>query len=240
MRGGVVDVLASLTASLPRIAAIITLVNDANVAVLAEAQALEPQLGHPLRNVIYLKSLTGIGGGAITSGVVITGNRGIAFEPGHIVVRPDGRECVCGQRGCFVAEAGPEVVLEAAGLETLMTTAGVATAVAELVDRVRAREPRALAAVAAAGRVVEATIVNLATTLNPERVILGGYWAEVFDALRISPRLGLPNGFIFESLTGGDGGEPNLVVPGRLGARAARLGALHSAVDRALADPQLV
>jgi predicted NBD/HSP70 family sugar kinase len=233
---GAVDVLSSLTAALPRVEGMVTLVNDANVAVLAEAHALAAELGHPLRDVIYLKSLTGIGGGAITSGVVITGSKGIAFEPGHIVVRPHGRDCVCGQTGCFVAETGPEVVLEWAGLDALMGTAGVSVAVAELVDRVRAQEPRAVAAVAAAGRAIESMIVSLATTLNPERVILGGYWAEVFDGLQISPRLGLPDGSIFQILTLDEQGEPNLVVPGRLGARAARLGALNYAIDRALSD----
>src|SRR5665213_1365830 len=44
---------------------------------------------------------TGIGGGIILEGRLYRGGFGIAGEPGHIRVVPDGRTCGCGNRGCW-------------------------------------------------------------------------------------------------------------------------------------------
>lgn len=232
---GSVDLLGLLTASIPSLAGKAMLVNDANMAGGAEARALARELGEPLNDVLYLKSFTGIGGAAITGGQLVTGHRGIGFEPGHILVKPGGRPCVCGRRGCFVAEAGPDTVLEAAGLRGLADSAGMSVAVDELIDRVRAREPQALAAVSALGDNLEDFIINIALSFDPRRVILGGYWADVFDALQIAPDLGLPNpNMLRDAWATSLSGEGPFVVPGKLGARAARTGAIRYAVDLVL------
>lgn len=237
LRWGRVDLLAEFIQRVPRLDGACLLVNDANMAAVAEADALATELGRRVADLLYLKSLTGIGGGAITDGHLLTGARGIGFEPGHLLVRPGGRPCMCGRTGCFMAEAGPEAVLEDAGLGPLAERAGVSVAVAELVDRARTREPSALAALRRAGEIIQTVIVDLSLAFDPSVVVLGGYWADVFDALGIADDLG-----VGEASSLRVGWSPTLgslpyVVAGRLGPRAARTGAMRYAIDRLLTDP---
>jgi glucokinase len=73
--------------------------NDANLGAVGEALF---GAGRDYRPLFYLTLSTGIGGGIITAGQ--TPDRGAdsyAGEIGHITIRPDGPECLCGARGCF-------------------------------------------------------------------------------------------------------------------------------------------
>ncbi len=56
-------------------------------------------------NYIAMVVSTGVGGGIVLDGRLLDGRLGNAGHIGHIVVVPDGRECVCGSRGCLEAEA---------------------------------------------------------------------------------------------------------------------------------------
>jgi glucokinase len=73
--------------------------NDANVAALGEAR-FGAGMGHlPL---FYMTVSTGIGGGLILAdGSVYRGANSWACEIGHMTIRPDGPECLCGARGCL-------------------------------------------------------------------------------------------------------------------------------------------
>ena len=44
---------------------------------------------------------TGIGGGIYIDGKIWRGADSYAGELGHLTIRPDGPECLCGARGCF-------------------------------------------------------------------------------------------------------------------------------------------
>lgn len=47
----------------------------------------------------------GVGLGVMSGGRLLTGNRGLAGEVGHITVAPEGRRCGCGNVGCLETEA---------------------------------------------------------------------------------------------------------------------------------------
>jgi glucokinase len=73
--------------------------NDANVGALGEALY---GAGRGYRPLFYMTLSTGIGGGIITSGdSIYRGADSYAGEIGHLTIRPDGPECLCGSRGCF-------------------------------------------------------------------------------------------------------------------------------------------
>lgn len=72
--------------------------NDANVGALAEATCGAAQGFDPL---FYMTISTGIGGGIVSGGEVLRGIDGMAGEIGHVPIRPDGPECLCGGRGCL-------------------------------------------------------------------------------------------------------------------------------------------
>jgi glucokinase len=76
--------------------------NDVHVGVLGEHRA---GAGRPYREMLGVWVGTGVGGGLVLGGKLHEG-RGAAGEIGHMVVRPDGRPCSCGRRGCLEAYAG--------------------------------------------------------------------------------------------------------------------------------------
>ena len=76
----------------------VRLVNDANAAAFAEA---EIGAARGAQSVIVVTLGTGVGGGVILDGKLLTGYTGAASELGHMVVRKDGEPCTCGRRGCF-------------------------------------------------------------------------------------------------------------------------------------------
>jgi glucokinase len=72
--------------------------NDANVGGLGEAIH---GAGRGCRPLFYMTLSTGIGGGIITEHGVYRGADSYAGEIGHLSIRPEGPECLCGARGCF-------------------------------------------------------------------------------------------------------------------------------------------
>jgi len=72
--------------------------NDANVGALGEAVHGAGQGARPL---FYLQISTGIGGGIVVDDRIYRGADSYAGEIGHLTIRPDGPECLCGARGCF-------------------------------------------------------------------------------------------------------------------------------------------
>ena len=72
--------------------------NDANVGALGEARFGAGQQFSPL---FYMTLSTGIGGGIYEDGRIWRGADSYGGEIGHLTIRPDGPECLCGWRGCF-------------------------------------------------------------------------------------------------------------------------------------------
>ena len=76
--------------------------NDANVAALAEALV---GCAKGAQSAVIVTLGTGVGGGVVLDGKMLTGYTGAASELGHMVIRAGGEECTCGRRGCFEAYA---------------------------------------------------------------------------------------------------------------------------------------
>ncbi|MGH9719366.1 MAG: ROK family protein [Bryobacteraceae bacterium] len=72
--------------------------NDANVGALGEARYGSGAGSSPL---FYMTLSTGIGGGIFEGGRIWRGADSYGGEIGHLTIRPDGPECLCGARGCF-------------------------------------------------------------------------------------------------------------------------------------------
>lgn len=72
--------------------------NDANVGALGEAHH---GAGRGYSPLFYMTLSTGIGGGIFGDGKVWRGADSYGGEIGHLTIRPDGPECLCGAYGCF-------------------------------------------------------------------------------------------------------------------------------------------
>ncbi|MBQ1212220.1 MAG: ROK family protein [Clostridia bacterium] len=90
----------SVTEELKKLTGIekIEIANDANAAALGEAVA---GAAKGARSSVMITLGTGVGGGVILDGKILTGINGAAAELGHTVVKTDGELCSCGRRGCF-------------------------------------------------------------------------------------------------------------------------------------------
>jgi predicted NBD/HSP70 family sugar kinase len=199
---------------------------DTTVAAVAELSLLPG-----VTDMVYIKSNSGIGGALIVAGQLVEGGHGVAGALGHIPIDHDGALCGCGQRGCLVTVAGPDVVLAAAGLGGLLNSAGLTTALDELTRRVAAGDPRAEAAWESAAGWIGRALQILTLTLDPQTIVLGGYWAQLVDSIErhfVSNHPGTAATQLWSN--------PR-VLAGQLGADAALLGAVWSARDRLLADP---
>jgi glucokinase len=94
-----------------RIGVPVVVENDANAAVWAETM-LGAARGQ--EHVMLVAVGTGIGAGIVINGQLYRGRWGIAGEPGHYRVVPEGRLCGCGNRGCWEQYAsGNALVAEA-------------------------------------------------------------------------------------------------------------------------------
>lgn len=73
--------------------------NDANVAALGE---MWKGGGKGFKSIVMITLGTGVGGGVIINGKILTGSNGAAGEIGHLVIRTDEPDtCGCGKHGCL-------------------------------------------------------------------------------------------------------------------------------------------
>lgn len=221
-----VDLRGIFRSLLPELTCPLSLVGDARMGGWAEYQHLRRSGADDLTDMVYLKSDTGIGGIVVTRGEILVGGHGMAFVPGHMSIDPNGEPCACGQRGCLVTVAGPEVVVTRAGLGAVLAADGVTTAVDTLLERADAGEPAALAALAAAGEWLGRFMTLLLVGLDPTVIVLGGYWAAAFDHLRA----GMAHTFGVLAPGAGELYSDSTVRAAALGAKANIVGAVDLAV----------
>ncbi|SIO06541.1 ROK family transcriptional regulator [Agromyces cerinus] len=225
---GEVDVLGGLRSRLPSLPGSMNLESDAWLAAVAERAILAST-----EHLLYIKSNSGIGGAILSNGRLVGGAHGVGGALGHIVIVPDGELCDCGQRGCLVTVAGPDVLLERAGLADLVAERGLAAAVDELSSQITAGGTPAAAAWADALPWIARSLQVLSMATDPEAIVIGGFWAEHTASIEHAFRSNRP------TLAMSRGGAPAIpaVVAGQLGADAALLGAAWAARDRLLAAP---
>ncbi|MEN3307655.1 MAG: hypothetical protein V7603_3857 [Micromonosporaceae bacterium] len=151
----------------------VTVDNDANLAVRAEHR-YGAHAG--TANLVYLTSEVGVGAGIVADGQLLHGGRGYAGEIGHLPVVPGGPACACGRRGCLEAVASVGSLLRRLGDDEPVD---LEPEVADLVRRARAHEPQVLAALRDLGQHLGHGVALLANLVNPEVVILGGYYVPL-------------------------------------------------------------
>ena len=81
--------------------------HDVRVGGIAEARL---GAGRGQRHVLFVAIGTGIAAALVVGGAGYGGAHGAAGEVGHIVVRPGGKPCLCGGRGCLEAVASAKAI----------------------------------------------------------------------------------------------------------------------------------
>ncbi|MGV9354347.1 ROK family protein [Streptomyces misionensis] len=198
-------------------------------ALLAERLGVPVALGHDVRTgglaegrigagrgadrFLFVPLGTGIAGAIGIDGRVESGAHGFAGEIGHIVVRPGGAPCPCGQRGCLERYASAAAVSEAwaaAGGNPDADAADCARAVA-------AGDPEAGRVWRTAVGALADGLVTALTLLDPRTLIIGGGLAEAGEVLFQPLRDAVRSRVTFQKLPS--------IVPAALGDSAGCLGA---------------
>jgi predicted NBD/HSP70 family sugar kinase len=197
--------------------------NDADLAMLAE---LTRGNARGCDDAVFLIGRTGVGAGIIVNGVPLRGHDGHAGEIGHNVVDSSGPRCHCGKRGCLETYVGDSALLSLAGRRRRGNDD------ANLVFRAaRDGQSRSVEAVRTVAASLGRAIAGLVNTLNPERVLLGGSFADVLDAARSDVEAALDN-YVLDAP-----GETVLLCKPGLGEDSALLGAAEVAFAELIADP---
>ncbi|MER6063399.1 ROK family protein [Streptomyces sp. NPDC001792] len=198
-------------------------------ALLTQRLGIPVALGHDVRTgglaegrigagkgadrFLFVPLGTGIAGAIGIDGRVEAGAHGFAGEIGHVVVRPGGIACPCGQRGCLERYASASAVSEAwaaAGGDPDADAADCAKAVVS-------GDPNAVRVWQEAVDALADGLVTALTLLDPRTLIIGGGLAEAGEVLFQPLRDAVRRRVTFQKLPA--------IVPAALGDTAGCLGA---------------
>jgi kanosamine 6-kinase len=146
--------------------------DDGSLAALAEADAVG------CADLVFLGIGTGLGGGVVSGGRLVTGAFGSAGEIGHVPLDPAGPVCVCGRRGCVQATvSGPALAAVATRLRRRPTTTY------DLIAGIEQGRGWALRVRSGAVTALARTVVLLSEVVQPARVHVGGGVGSALDGL---------------------------------------------------------
>ena len=168
--------------------------NDANCAALGEYWAGAAKGCSP---AVMITLGTGIGGGMVVDGKLFTGFANSGMEVGHMITRPGGLTCGCGNRGCW------EQYGSASGLIHMTREAMRQHPDSRLwqlcggdLDKVQGRTPfqaagegdeTALAVLEQYRQELALGLINLVNALQPEVICMGGGVSNAADELLLTP-----------------------------------------------------
>jgi glucokinase len=146
--------------------------NDATAAVVAE-QRVGSARGHD--DVVMLTLGTGVGGGVVSGGRLLTGGNGLASELGHIIVEDGGRAAASGIRGTLEGYVSGAAI-ERAALEAAARgdTGGPALDAPGVVAAAVQGEEWAVSILSEVGHWLAVGIASIASVLDPTLVVIGG------------------------------------------------------------------
>ncbi len=198
-------------------------------SLLADRLGMPVALGHDVRTgglaegrigagrgtdrFLFLALGTGIAGAIGIGGRVESGAHGFAGEIGHIVVRPGGADCPCGQRGClerYASAAAVGAAWAAACGDPDADAAACARAVAS-------GDPNAVRVWQEAVDALADGLLTAVTLLDPRTLIIGGGLAEAGEVLFWPLREAVRRRITFQ--------KAPALVPAALGDSAGCLGA---------------
>jgi len=168
---------------------------DANLSALGEYYF---GAGQGCQDFVYQGIGSGLGGGILSGGRLITGADWNAAELGHLSLDPQGLACACGLRGCA------ETIVSGPGLLNLTRSllqegrfhsslqAGPTLTTSLILQSARTSDELAKAALEQVGRWLGMIMASCVAVLNPKCFVIGGgLGLAAFDDLLPSARLEL-------------------------------------------------
>ena len=153
--------------------------NDANVAALGEAWQGG---GKDYDDIVMITLGTGVGGGVIINGKILTGYNGGAGEIGHMHVDDNETDsCNCGRKGCleqFTSATGvvrlAKRLMNNTDKETKMREFGENITAKDVFDLAKEGDAGANEVVETMGTYLGTAMSHIAVVVNPQAFIIGG------------------------------------------------------------------
>jgi len=210
--------------------------NEANLGALAAYSEMK-RTAETVQDLVLLTGAVGVGGGMVTDGHLLRGGHGFSGEVGHMPVAPVGGICGCGRTGCWETVVGLTALLNKAtdpDDPVRDPSLDVEQRLAEITRRAEAGDTRTLRALADVGTWLGIGGAILVNILNPDVLVLGGYFAV------LGPWLKEPlENALRDRVIAPDGGGCR-VVRSELGFAAAVRGGAQISLDQVFIDPTLV
>ena len=152
--------------------------NDANAAALGEVWKGG---GKGYKNAVVVTLGTGVGGGIIVNGKILSGSSGAGGEIGHILVNHNETEkCGCGNKGCLeqyasatgIAKIAKKKLKEDDRPSVMRNARSINGKV--VFDAVKAGDELAIEVAEEFGRVLGIGLSIVADVVNPEIFVIGG------------------------------------------------------------------
>ncbi len=192
--------------------------------------------GRGLNDIVCLYVGTGIGGGVVSAGRLLTGCTNTAGELGHITIDINGPLCTCGNVGCLESLAGGWAIARQAQ-QMIREDGQAGRALLALangsIDKVDAEtvavsasagDKFSVALLEKVGRALVAGCVGLVNAFNPCRLILGGGVIDGVPELIGRIRVGVRQLALPAATSGLE------IVPSVLGSKAGVVGAASLAM----------
>lgn len=163
--------------------------NDANAAVLGEHIA---GAARGADDCACITLGTGVGGGVMVNGRLLSGVNFSGGELGHMVICVDGEPCTCGRNGCWESYASVSALIRQTKAAMQQHPESALWRQAPSLDRVDGRtsfdamrqgDPVAADVVARYLRFVAAGLINIINIFQPEVLCIGGAISKEGDTL---------------------------------------------------------
>ncbi|HEI8868217.1 TPA: N-acetylmannosamine kinase [Serratia odorifera] len=158
--------------------------NDAQAAAWAEYHALENKVS----NMVFLTVSTGVGGGVVSEGRLLSGLGGLAGHFGHTLADPNGPHCGCGRIGCV------EAIASGRGIAVAATGDLAGLDAKAIFERAAQAHPQAQKLVVQSAHTLARLIADIKAGFDCQCVVIGGsvglaagYLAQVKQALLLQP-----------------------------------------------------
>ncbi len=173
---GVVDVREILSDALGGMK--VKVGNDANVAALGEQWKGG---GQGYKNVVLVTLGTGVGGGLILDGKIVSGSHGAGAEIGHMKVEAhEADACNCGKHGCLEQYASASGIVHVTRKKLAETKKATVLKDDErlsaklIFDAAKENDAFAVDMVDAFGRKLGEALAQIAAVVDPEVFVIGG------------------------------------------------------------------
>lgn len=163
----------------------VEILNDANSATIGEWYFGS---GDKLNSAVFITLGTGVGGGIIINGKLVEGSTGSCGEVGHIKIFPSqGRECTCGLNGCLEQYTSATGIVKTAK-ELSINRKTVLNehkdySCKDIFNYAMEEDEVALEVVDRTAYYLGIGLANIANTINPDIIMIGGGVSKAGDFL---------------------------------------------------------